>query len=97
MPEKRVQRRRARRLAGLAPHWRALLTGEPVEGCNPYAWSGLSRPAPTAALLAEREAILERHAALVPEGREAVLARYVAAWRGELRPGEIRDPSRWWP
>lgn len=96
MPNPRSTRKRARRLAGLAPHWRAFLTGEPVEGTNPFAWSSLCRPAPTAAALAEREAILERHAALIPEGREAVLGRYRLAWHGELRPGEVNDPARWW-
>ena len=96
MPEKRVTRRRGRRTAGLKAHEVALLSGEPVAGCNPFARTLMHRPPPNAAQLEARLAMLERHADLIPEDRRPVVERYAAAWRGEIGPGEIRDPSRWW-
>lgn len=96
MPEKRTTRRRPRRGAALKPHERALLAGAFVPGQNIFARMALSTKAPTPAVLEQRLALVERHADLIPDKRRPVIERYVAAWRGELRPGEICDGSRWW-
>lgn len=96
MPQVRQNRPRRRRGANLKPHERALLTGAFVPGQNEFARMVLSKKAPTPEVLEQRLALVERHADMIPDPRRPVIARYVAAWRGELRPGEILDRSRWW-